>query len=127
MLDSFFIDINKRKNVANIFPPIQFNINCDLYGIKTNDRFNITVEKAEMHNLMVKQLNIFYLTNNLICNSILQQIRISDCGDQTKIFYCTIDSSLYDQIRVEQSLHVSFQGFVDHLTKILESCKRDEL
>lgn len=54
MLDSFFIDNQKRKNVTNIFPSIQFNINCDLYGIKTNDRFNITIEKAEMHNLMVK-------------------------------------------------------------------------
>lgn len=56
MLESFFIDNQKRKNVTNIFPSIQFNISCDLYGIKTNDRFKITVEKAEAHNLMVKQL-----------------------------------------------------------------------
>lgn len=54
MNDSFFIDYKTRKNVTNIFPSIQFNINCDLRGIKTNDRFNITIERAEMQNLMVR-------------------------------------------------------------------------
>ncbi|XP_053681902.1 spindle assembly abnormal protein 6 homolog isoform X2 [Sabethes cyaneus] len=43
------------------------------------------------------------------------------------MFISTIDNNSYEQIRSEQSLHVTFQGFIDHLTKILECCKKEEL
>lgn len=43
------------------------------------------------------------------------------------MFISTIDNNSYEQIRTEQSLHVTFQGFIDHLTKILGCCKKEEL
>lgn len=43
------------------------------------------------------------------------------------MFIATIDNNIYERIRVEQSLHVTFQGFIDHLTKILDNCKKEEL
>lgn len=43
------------------------------------------------------------------------------------MFIATIDNNMYEKIRLEQSLHVTFQGFIDHLTKILDSCKKEEL
>ena len=57
----------------------------------------------------------------------MQQIRINDNNDQTKIFLCTIDNYLYERIKLEQSLHVTFPGFIDHLVKIFESCRKGEL
>lgn len=50
-----------------------------------------------------------------------------DSRDPTKMFISTIDNYLYDQIKVQQTLHVSFQDFIQHLTKILESCVKNEL
>lgn len=52
---------------------------------------------------------------------------MTESADQSKMFVSTIDNASYEQMRAEQSLHVTFQGFVDHLTKILERCKREEL
>lgn len=39
----------------------------------------------------------------------------------------TIDNVLFGQIKCDQSLNVTFDGFVEHLCKILDSCKRSEL
>lgn len=58
---------------------------------------------------------------------IFQQIRISDPNDQSKIFICTIDMPLFEHLKMEQSLHVSFDEFVTHLSKILDACKKEEL
>lgn len=58
---------------------------------------------------------------------ILQQIRISDPNEQSKIFICTIDMPLFELLKMEQSLHVTFDEFMTHLTKVLDGCKKGEL
>lgn len=47
--------------------------------------------------------------------------------DQTRMLVSTIDTQLFEQIKCEQSLNVTFEGFVEHFTKILDACKRSEL
>lgn len=47
--------------------------------------------------------------------------------DQTRMLISTIDNQLFEQIKCEQSLNVTFEGFVEHFTKILDACKRSEL
>lgn len=39
----------------------------------------------------------------------------------------TIDQSLFERIKTEQSLNVTFPGFVEHFLKILDATKRNEL
>lgn len=39
----------------------------------------------------------------------------------------TIDQTLFERIKTEQSLNVTFAGFVEHFLKILDAAKRNEL
>lgn len=106
-MDSYFIDPQRRRGAKLIFPAHQLAVCTDSYGIRTQLKFNVVVEKMDLQNLI--------------------QIRLTESTDQSRMFVATIDNSSYEQMRAEQSLHVTFQGFVDHLTKILERCKREEL
>ncbi|XP_039434978.1 spindle assembly abnormal protein 6 homolog [Culex pipiens pallens] len=106
-MDSYFIDPQRRRGAKQIFPAHQLVVCTDSYGIRTQLKFNVVVEKMDLQNLI--------------------QIRLTESADQSKMFVSTIDNASYEQMRAEQSLHVTFQGFVDHLTKILERCKREEL
>lgn len=39
----------------------------------------------------------------------------------------TIDTAAFERIKCEQTLNVTYDGFVEHLTKILDACHRAEL
>lgn len=47
--------------------------------------------------------------------------------DQSQMFISTIDQLIFERIKTEQSLNVTFAGFVDHFLKILDATKRSEL
>lgn len=128
-MDSCFINNKNRREIKILFPSFNFNINIDSYGLKTLQKFNVIVEKMDVQNLVVliacnyiQKIEHIYV----IC-FLFQQIRITDTNDQSKMYICTIDNNLYDRIRIEQSLNVSYQGFIDHLTRILDSCKKEEM
>lgn len=106
-MDNCFIDIHRRRGVRVLFPSYQLPLNTNNYGIHTQQKYNVVMEKMDMQNLI--------------------QLRLTECNDQSKMFISTIDNNSYEHIRTEQSLHVTFQGFIDHLTKILECCKKEEL
>lgn len=52
---------------------------------------------------------------------------MTEASDHTDMLLCTIDNEVFERIKVEQAINVSFNGFVDHLVKILDGCKKDEL
>ncbi|XP_055541170.1 spindle assembly abnormal protein 6 homolog isoform X1 [Wyeomyia smithii] len=106
-MDKYFIDLHRRRGVKVLFPCYQLPLNADNHGIHTMQKYSVVMEKMDLQNLI--------------------QIRLTECTDQSKMFISTIDNNSYEQIRTEQSLHVTFQGFIDHLTKILECCKKEEL
>lgn len=39
----------------------------------------------------------------------------------------TIDNVLFEKFKIEQSINVTFDGFVEHFIKILNECKRGKL
>lgn len=39
----------------------------------------------------------------------------------------TVDNETFERIKAEQSINVSYTGFVDYLLQILDGCRRDEL
>ncbi|XP_058448955.1 spindle assembly abnormal protein 6 homolog [Malaya genurostris] len=106
-MDNYFIDAHRRRGVKVLFPSYQLPVSVECYGLRSQLKYNVVVEKMDLQNLI--------------------QIRLTETTDQSKMFISTIDNNSYEQIRTEQSLHVTFQGFIDHLTKILESCKKEEL
>lgn len=48
-------------------------------------------------------------------------------GDQTDMLLCTIDSDIFERIKLEQSINVSYTGFIDYLLQILDGCRKEEL
>lgn len=44
-----------------------------------------------------------------------------------RVYLCTMDDVMYNKIRQEQGLHVSFAGFAEQLIAILSSCRQGEL
>ncbi|XP_062540084.1 spindle assembly abnormal protein 6 homolog [Armigeres subalbatus] len=106
-MDSYFIDPQRRRAVKVLFPIHPLTITSDCFGLRNQLKYNVVVEKMDLVNLI--------------------QIRLTECNDQAKMFIATIDNNIYEKIRHEQSLHVTFQGFIDHLTKILDKCKKEEL
>uniref|UniRef100_A0A182RKU4 SAS-6_N domain-containing protein n=2 Tax=Anopheles funestus TaxID=62324 RepID=A0A182RKU4_ANOFN len=105
--DNKFIDHNLRRCVKVLFPVVPLRINIESVAMRKQQMFYILVEQIDLQNLI--------------------QIRMTQVNDHSRMFISTIDNASYEQIRTEQSLHVTFQGFVDHLIKILDSCKREEL
>ncbi|KXJ82735.1 hypothetical protein RP20_CCG011631 [Aedes albopictus] len=106
-MDSYFIDPQRRRAIKVLFPNHPLTVNSESFGLRNQLKYNVVVEKMDLVNLI--------------------QIRLTECNDQAKMFIATIDNNMYEKIRLEQSLHVTFQGFIDHLTKILDSCKKEEL
>ncbi|XP_055587306.1 spindle assembly abnormal protein 6 homolog [Uranotaenia lowii] len=106
-MDSYFIDPQRRRGVKVLFPNHQLSVNLQNYGLHNQIKYNVVVEKMDLQNLI--------------------QIRLTESNDHSKMFISTIDNNSYEQIRAEQSLHVTFQGFIDHLTKILDSCVKEDL
>lgn len=129
MSDSLFVDPQYRKAIGTIYPTNNFSINIDHFGIKSRKLYNVTVDRIlSRHLLVIYQCVplkfVFFLQFQM---KIFQQIRISDPNDQAKIFICTIDMPLFEHLKMEQSLHVTFDEFVTHLSKILDACKKEEL
>ncbi|XP_053659285.1 spindle assembly abnormal protein 6 homolog [Anopheles marshallii] len=106
-VDNKFIDNHLRRCAKVLFPAVPLRVNIDSVGIRKPQMFYTIVEQIDLQNLI--------------------QIRMTQVNDHSRMFVSTIDTAAYEQIRTEQSLHVTFQGFVDHLIKILDSCKREEL
>ncbi|KAG5671171.1 hypothetical protein PVAND_001382 [Polypedilum vanderplanki] len=104
-MDQCFANETNHKLIQQLYPVSQFQINVCTFQLKNVQLFNLSLEKLE----------------NMI------QLRISDAFASNKMYLCTIDGTTYQEIKTEQSLCVNFQGFIDHLVTILDSCKKNEL
>ncbi|KAL5285151.1 SASS6 family protein [Megaselia abdita] len=57
----------------------------------------------------------------------LIQLRMTDKSDHSKMYVSTIDLGSFNELKQEQSLHVSFAGFVDNLVHLLEKSFKGEM
>ncbi|XP_075154599.1 spindle assembly abnormal 6 isoform X2 [Haematobia irritans] len=55
------------------------------------------------------------------------QLRLTEKCDQRKMYITTVDSSSFQQLKQDQSLHVSFSGFVHNLMHLLNECHAGKL
>ncbi|KAL7025688.1 hypothetical protein ACKWTF_013591 [Chironomus riparius] len=104
-MDQCFANETNHRLIQQLCPTYQFQINICTFQVNNVKLFNLSLEKLE----------------NMI------QLRISDVNATNKMYLCTIDGTSYHEIKTEQSLQVNFQGFIDHLVTILDSCKKNEL
>ncbi|CRK88126.1 CLUMA_CG001911, isoform A [Clunio marinus] len=104
-MDLRFASEANHKHIQQLYPLYQFQVNVETFHGRGIQSFNFSFEKLDG----------------------IVQLRISDVVNQSKMYLCTIDNITYQEIKTEQSLQVAFQGFIDHLITILDSCRKNEL
>lgn len=107
----FFIDPKMKASKYLVYK-------CDSLPIEmvlTTEKMN--ANSYENYNFCIEQ----HKTMNLI------QIRLSSVRDNTAVFICTIDNSKFEHFKVEQSLYVTFEAFVNHITEMVEKCRQKQM
>lgn len=104
---TFFLDPNNKNQKSTIYSADKLQIEVHSNGCNAYQAFNIIIDKHNQQNAI--------------------QIRLTNLKDKTKMFVCNIDDVRFDSFKVEQSLHVTFDGFVKHLTQILDNCRKSKL
>lgn len=52
---------------------------------------------------------------------------MTDKCDHSKMYVSTVDMGSFNELKQEQSLHVTFAGFVDNLISLLDKCFKGEM
>lgn len=94
------------------------------YNIYSNENILIEVRSCGNARAIEQHFNLTiekHRTVNLI------QIRLSSVNDKTMIFLCSVDDGRFEQFKIEQSLHVTFEYFVNHITQMFDDCRANKL
>ncbi|XP_037952125.1 spindle assembly abnormal protein 6 homolog isoform X1 [Teleopsis dalmanni] len=105
--DDYFSNISYSKNIDCIMPSIEMLINFRTNGIQTKKTCFVYAEKMDFKGLV--------------------QLRVTEKTDQRRMWLCTIDGSNFHELKQDQSLHVTFSGFIENLVKILQDCQAGKL
>lgn len=104
---TFFLDPINKNQKSTIYSADKLQIEIHSNESNAYQAFNIVIDKHNQQNTI--------------------QIRLTNLKDKTKMFVCNIDDGRFESFKVEQSLHVTFDGFVKHLMQILEHCRKSKL
>ncbi|XP_055322549.1 spindle assembly abnormal protein 6 homolog [Sitodiplosis mosellana] len=107
----FFIDPKMKASKYLVYKcdslPIEMVLATDKMNANSYEDYNFCIEKHKTMNLI--------------------QIRLSSVRDNTAVFICTIDNSKFEHFKVEQSLYVTFEAFVNHITEMVEKCRQKQM
>lgn len=107
----FFIDTKMKTSKYLVYKcdslSIKMALTMEQIHANTIDHYNICIEKHKNSNIM--------------------QLRLSNVNDNTNVFICTIDDGRFEQFKVEQSLYVTFDQFVNHITEMMEKCRHKQM
>lgn len=102
----FFIDPKMKKSKQLVYKydnlPIRMVLTADQLHTNQMESFSFFIEKHKSLNLI--------------------QIRLSNAHDSSLVFICTIDDEKFQQFKIEQSLHVTFEAFVNQISEMVEKC-----
>lgn len=106
---SLFIDPGMKLAKYNIYSSenISIEVKSPDAAKTIEQRFNLTIEKHKTINLI--------------------QIRLASVNDKTMILLCSVDDARFEQFKIEQSLHVTFEYFVKHITQMFDNCRANKL
>ncbi|XP_031618562.1 spindle assembly abnormal protein 6 homolog [Contarinia nasturtii] len=107
----FFIDPKMKASKYLVYKcdslPIELLLTTDKMHANTHEHYNFCIEKHKTMNLI--------------------QIRLSSVRDNTSVFICTIDNTKFEHFKIEQSLYVTFESFVNHITEMVEKCRQKQM
>lgn len=57
----------------------------------------------------------------------LQQLRLAEKCDQRRMYITTVDSASFQELKQDQSLNVTFAGFMENVVRMLKDCQAGKL
>uniref|UniRef100_A0A1B0A8S1 Uncharacterized protein n=1 Tax=Glossina pallidipes TaxID=7398 RepID=A0A1B0A8S1_GLOPL len=105
--EDYFANINYSKNIEYMTPTTEIMVNFSSNGLKAKKACFIYAEKLDLKGLV--------------------QLRVAEKSDHRKMYITTVDSASFQELKQEQSLHVTFSGFKENLIQILQDCKLGKL
>lgn len=126
--EDHFANINYSKNIECILPTSELMVNFRTNGLKTQKSCLIYAEKLDFKGLIVSwQRKIQNIKKFNIIYNFLKQLRLTEKCDQRKMYITTVDSTSFQELKQDQSLHVTFAGFIENLIHILQDCQAGKL
>ncbi|XP_061396377.1 spindle assembly abnormal protein 6 homolog [Musca vetustissima] len=104
--DDCFVNVNNSKNIECVIPTAEVMVTF----------------RGDAH---LKRLCFVYAEK--IDFKELIQLRLTEKCDQRKMYISTVDSNSFQELKQDQSLHVSFSGFVENLIYLLKECHAGKL
>ncbi|XP_073819075.1 spindle assembly abnormal protein 6 homolog isoform X2 [Musca autumnalis] len=101
-----FVNVNNSKNIECVIP---------------TEEVMVTFRGDS------QQKRLCYVFAEKIDFKELIQLRLTEKGDQRKMYISTVDSNSFQELKQDQSLHVSFTGFVENVVHLLKECHAGKL
>ncbi|XP_017076260.1 spindle assembly abnormal protein 6 homolog [Drosophila eugracilis] len=96
------------KNVVNIFPSVEMMVVFNGDVTRSNKRACLLyAEKMDFKELL--------------------QLRLAEKSDQRRMYITTVDSASFQDLKQDQSLNVTFSGFMDNVVRMLKDCQSGKL
>ncbi|KAM7363938.1 spindle assembly abnormal 6 [Cochliomyia hominivorax] len=105
--EDHFANANYSKNIECILPTAELMVNFRSNGLKAQKSCFVYAEKLDFKGLI--------------------QLRLTEKCDQRKMYITTVDSTSFQELKQDQSLHVTFSGFIENLVHILQDCQAGKL
>ncbi|XP_017041664.1 spindle assembly abnormal protein 6 homolog [Drosophila ficusphila] len=106
--DSYSANMDYSKNVVNILPSVEMMVSFNGDMTRSNKRACILyAERMDFKELL--------------------QLRLTEKSDQRRMYITTVDSASFHELKQDQSLNVTFSGFMDNVVRMLKDCQTGKL
>ncbi|KAH8340655.1 hypothetical protein KR059_003523 [Drosophila kikkawai] len=106
--ESYFDNMEFSKNVVNILPTVEMLVSFNGDMTRTNRRACLLyAERMDFKELI--------------------QLRLAEKADQRRMYITTVDSASFHELKKDQSLNVTFSGFMENVVRMLKDCQAGKL
>ncbi|EDV94636.1 spindle assembly abnormal protein 6 homolog [Drosophila grimshawi] len=107
--ETYFASMDYKKNVHNIMPSMEMMVNFagDRDAMRSQKTCLLHAERIDFKELI--------------------QLRLSEKCDQRRMYITTVDSASFHQLKQDQSLNVTFGGFMENVVRMLQDCHEGKL
>ncbi|XP_067619396.1 spindle assembly abnormal protein 6 homolog isoform X2 [Eurosta solidaginis] len=105
--EEHFCNFNHSKNTECILPTMELMVNFRWDSDRIKKPCILCAEK-------------------IVCKGLLQ-LRLTEKNDQRRMYITTVDGGSFSELKQDQSLHVTFTGFIENLARMLQDCRTGKL
>jgi len=127
--ETYFAIMDHTKNVVHIMPSVEMMVTFsgDRDAIRAKKACVLYAERIDFKELIVSYTQQAVIINNKTYTYSIQQLRLTEKSDQRRMYITTVDSASFHQLKQDQSLNVTFVGFMENVVRMLKDCQAGKL